>query len=158
MKKDQIYDSMNQAAACLGVNKQALQDMKAAGCPAFRGGRVHRAEIVKWIAAQKVKVPATENAPTEHDLNSDLSDLRKWEVYEKARKTKIQNDYKLGTLLPMADHAAEISEMASEVQRRMYSIPSRAPELAGLSVPDIEKKLTAWMDEVVAALGSGDKQ
>ena len=42
--------------------------------------------------------------------------------------------------------------MSSEVQKVLYSIPSRAPELAGLSVPDIEARLTAWLDDAVRNL------
>jgi hypothetical protein len=87
-------------------------------------------------------------------LDSDIADLKKWEIYERARKSKLSNDHRAETLIRRSDHQAQISEMASEVQKRMYAIPPRAPELAGLSVPDIEAKLTAWMDEIVAALGN----
>lgn len=95
----------------------------------------------------------TEKESIAASLNSDISDLKKWDIYERARKTKLLNDHKSGIMMLKTAHETEIREMSSAVQKAMYALPARAPELAGLSVPDIEQKLTAWMDEVVINLG-----
>ena len=104
-------------------------------------------------ACREFVLKNTEKESIAASLDSDIADLKKWDIYERARKSKINNDFRADILMRRVDHQTEISEMASEVQKRMYALPSRAPELAGLSVPDIETKLTAWIDGVVEALG-----
>lgn len=87
------------------------------------------------------------------NLDSDISDLKKWDIYERARKGKIANDLKDGKTILKSQHETEIAEMSSECQKVLYAIPSRAPEIAGLSVPEIETRLQLMIDQAVACLG-----
>jgi hypothetical protein len=132
----------------------------------------HRNTVGKWFArpdapkkgkggfdfdevAEFVKARALEGKEkSAAKADPGVANLKVAELEEKIRKLKIANDAADKKLIPITSLHFEISEMASEVQKRMYAIPPRAPELAGLSVPDIEAKLTAWMDEIVAALGN----
>ena len=48
-KRVAYFDSQASAAATLNIDIYELRDAKAAGCPAFRSGRVYRDELVRWL-------------------------------------------------------------------------------------------------------------
>jgi hypothetical protein len=142
--KKHIVESIPAAATLLNVSAEVVKKAKQLGCSAFKpGNRINVEDLRKWIA---------ENAELVKAHGEELS-LKDQKLNEEVRKLKRINDEGDKKLIPISRHENEIREMSSEVQKRMYSLPPRAPELAGLSVPDIEARLTAWMDEVVSALG-----
>jgi hypothetical protein len=48
-KQFAYFDSQASAAATLNLDIDILRDAKAAGCPAFRSGRVYREELLRWL-------------------------------------------------------------------------------------------------------------
>ena len=48
-KRVAYFDSQTSAAATLNIDIYELRDAKAAGCPAFRSGRVYRDELLRWL-------------------------------------------------------------------------------------------------------------
>jgi hypothetical protein len=48
-KRVAYFDSQASAAATLNIDIYELRDAKAAGCPAFRSGRVYRDEFICWL-------------------------------------------------------------------------------------------------------------
>ena len=48
-KRVTYFDSQASAAAILNLDIYELRDAKAAGCPAFRSGRVYRDELLRWL-------------------------------------------------------------------------------------------------------------
>jgi len=48
-KRVAYFDSQASAAATLNIDIYELRDAKAAGCPAFRSGRVYRDELICWL-------------------------------------------------------------------------------------------------------------
>ena len=139
----EAFDTMKQAASFMGLELKTLRKAKDAGCPAFRGSRIYREELEGWLKEHKAEITTA--------ASKESVQIEK--LLQEVRKLTLQNDEKEKKLIAVTEFQRQISEMASEVQKRMYAIPSRAPELAGLSVPDIETKLTAWIDGVVEALG-----
>ncbi len=47
----EFFDSMEAASAVLGIPKPVLQRAKSLGCPAFRGSRFYRVELLEWLSA-----------------------------------------------------------------------------------------------------------
>jgi len=52
-KVREIAQNQGQAAKLFGVSIAVQRAAKLAGCDAFRGARVHRTPLLKWIAAHK---------------------------------------------------------------------------------------------------------
>ena len=50
---DDVVDSMAAAASRLNVPLAKIKEIKRAGCPAFRGSRVHLGELAKALAVEK---------------------------------------------------------------------------------------------------------
>ena len=147
MARQKLVESIPAAATLLSTTPDVVKRAKQLGCPAFKpGNRIAVDELDVWLQANAEKMKAV---PTD-DGELPLKDQK---LNEEIRKLRLQNDEKEKKLIAVTEFQRQISEMASEVQKRMYALPSRAPELAGLSVPDIETKLTAWIDGVVEALG-----
>jgi hypothetical protein len=59
------FDSQASAAATLSLDIYELRDAKAAGCPAFRSGRVYRDELVRWLKRHR----SSRNKPDVFDAN-----------------------------------------------------------------------------------------
>jgi hypothetical protein len=77
-KQPKAYcSSMAQAAALMGVSKQALRSAKAQGCPGFIGSRVYMDEVRHWLDTQAVKAPERSDAvtPRARDLKEEIDDL-----------------------------------------------------------------------------------
>lgn len=98
----------------------------------------------------------TEKESISANLNSEIGDLKKWEIFERARKSKLANDQKEGSLIPRHKHEAILSEMAHECQTVLNGIPRKAPELAGLPTHEIERVLQDSVDEAVEKLHNGN--
>jgi hypothetical protein len=62
MREPDYYDSQASAAAALNISIYDLRDAKAAGCAAFRSGRVYRAELLAWLDKHPGAKPADKSA------------------------------------------------------------------------------------------------
>jgi hypothetical protein len=60
MKQPAYFDSQASAAAALGIDIDKIRQAKAAGCPAFRSGRVYRDDLLAWFE-EKRRLPAAES-------------------------------------------------------------------------------------------------
>jgi hypothetical protein len=47
--KPTYFENQKQAASILGFQEYDLKEWKAAGCPAFRHGRIYHAELLEWV-------------------------------------------------------------------------------------------------------------
>lgn len=146
-KPSRIVESIKAAASILKLHPDVIKRAKEAGCEAFEpGNRIDIKALESWIAKNPEKVQSSGDA--------DSLPLKEQKIREEVRKLKIGNDTKEGRLILKSDRDAEISQMASECQRVLYSIPPRAPELAGLTVAEIESKLRSWLDDAVKTLAT----
>ena len=64
-KQVAYFDSQASAAATLDLGIDMLRDAKAAGCPAFRSGRVYREELLRWLKEH----PIARNKPEAFSLD-----------------------------------------------------------------------------------------
>jgi hypothetical protein len=64
-KQVAYFDSQASAAAILNLDIYELRDAKAAGCPAFRSGRVYRDELLRWLKEHR----ASKNKPDPFSLD-----------------------------------------------------------------------------------------
>ena len=136
-------------AKAVGLSRPQLdQYLAKPGAPKEQDGGWDLDAVLKFIL-EKTKVSSVAA-----NIDDDFDKLRRWDVYERARKTKIANDAKEKTLISRADHDAEISSQAKACQRILYQLPSRmAPLLSGLGPIEIEAKLNAAIDEAVREIG-----
>lgn len=105
-------------------------------------------ECLDWVVAN------TEKSAIAASLNSELADLKKWDIYERARKQKISNDAKDKILMPVADHENVIREALREMGKELFLIPDRAPELTGQSASEISMRLRAMITEALKHIRS----
>lgn len=74
---NRIFDSMKQASGALDISWDSLRTMKERGCGAFKaGGRVHEAELLKWIKSEYEK-PAHTSSDNNKTTRQFLGEL--WE-------------------------------------------------------------------------------
>jgi hypothetical protein len=59
------FDSQASAASVLNIDIDVLRDAKAAGCPAFRSGRVYKKELQEWLRKNARKKSSVRNADDE---------------------------------------------------------------------------------------------
>jgi hypothetical protein len=64
------FDSQASAAAALKLDVYDLRDAKAAGCPAFRSGRVYRDELIKWFENRAHESTARRAAKSDDEIVS----------------------------------------------------------------------------------------
>lgn len=63
-KRVAYFDSQASAAATLKIDIYELRDAKAAGCPAFRSGRVYRDELISWLKEHRSSRKKVDDALT----------------------------------------------------------------------------------------------
>lgn len=76
-KTKEVYDSLKQCAGAEEISVESLQELKALGCPAFRGSRVHWNELVRWLTkhpSNKIKQRVKANTP-EDELTARVLSL-----------------------------------------------------------------------------------
>ena len=141
-----------QVAKALGISRPALDAfLKLPGAPKKHPKKGWDLELVRNHVLKN-----TEKESIAANLDSDIKDLKKWDIYERARKAQIANDQKMGKLISVEKHRAEIASMAAECQLVLSSIPSRlAPEVVGLTVTEAERRLQFAVDEALTKLHNG---
>ncbi|HTJ77694.1 MAG TPA: hypothetical protein VL357_01740 [Rariglobus sp.] len=85
----EVYDSVKAAASALDLPISVLKKAKGAGCPAFRGGRVHVADFKKWLKENPIDTAGG-------------GDLREQKLAQEVRRLTIANDAKQRELVSRA--------------------------------------------------------
>jgi hypothetical protein len=103
--KKATAQSLPAAAGMTGIPVSKLRQMKNAGCPAFRSGRVYVLELDAWLKensiedAQKPAIPGA-------DSNGDPIDKEGWEIERlkaQVQKLRLANQVSTGELVPKAE-------------------------------------------------------
>jgi hypothetical protein len=142
-----IYDSMSAAAGALGMDKAQLSWAKRNGAPGFIASRVHIDLLKPWLVER------------EHELSTQGDDKTALEC----RKLRLQcerieedNDRERAGHLTVEAHNDIIAEMISSFQTAIYDLtPVLPPDLAGLTLPEIEKRLAAAFDSCFEKIKQG---
>jgi hypothetical protein len=147
-RRDDIYDSLGQAAAALRIPKWILSSAKARGCAAFTGSRVDGAKIRRWLAKHGSELESS-MSPVQaailqriqlqcQRLELDLAIERR----EFLRRTDVINEIKAanGTVMREISRALECD------------LP---PRLEGLSAIEIKKVLRRKFDSIFEHLHKG---
>ena len=166
------FDSQAQAAAVLKLDIYELREAKAAGCPAFRSGRVYRDELLAWLAEKRrqreslAKRNPDVGVIDNHDLGQQAQkddelpkshwDRKKAQLdYERALyKFEVEKEkYLLTDEIKLA-----VGQMLTGFRTALNMLPSSAARwLIGLrDFHDIKAKLQAEVDAVLGALGRGE--
>ncbi len=129
---------MAAAAAGMGIGIDSLRAMKAMGCPAFRGSRVHEAELVAW------ERPGTD-AP--------ISRRRDDKLDEEIRKLRVINDQREGKLIARQDVANSVARILGPADQLLeQKLVQEWPALiAGATVADARAVGRRIADEIRAA-------
>lgn len=138
---------MAAAAGALGVSKEVLQLAKQSkDCKAFRGSRVHEAELLEWISRQP------------QDLRAELS-LKDQKLAEEIRKLRIRNDREEGRLVLASSVAPALRSLAQNQRIALQRILEQdIPEkLAGKTVPQIIQQLSRAADDICNVFREGIK-
>jgi hypothetical protein len=167
-RKVAYFDTQAQAASVLKLDVYELREAKAAGCPAFRSGRIYAGELLPWLvewrrqrAAQsnsKSTVSMTNNDPGQQAQEDDELPKSHWDR-KKARLDYERALYKFEVekekYLPIADITAAVGEMLAGFRTALNMLPSSAARwLIGLrDFHDIKAKLESEVDAVLGALG-----
>jgi hypothetical protein len=99
-----VYDTMAMAASAEKLSKDLLSKAKKLACPNFKGGRVVKAGLQKWIADHKSELDAM-----------DTGSLKDQKTAEEIRKLKIKNDRDEAKLILKSDVAASIRRVLGQV-------------------------------------------
>jgi hypothetical protein len=70
--KSETSESMAQAESRWGISKEVQRIAKRAGCRAFAGSRIHRAELEKWIRDNPAKARAAEKQGQQKQVLAEL--------------------------------------------------------------------------------------
>jgi hypothetical protein len=166
------FDSQAQAAAVLKLDIYELREAKAAGCPAFRSGRVYRDELLAWLAEKRRQRESLAKR------NPDVGVIDNHDLRQQAQKDdelpkshwdrkKAQLDYERALYkfevekekyLPTDEIKLAVGQMLTGFRTALNMLPSSAARwLIGLrDFHDIKAKLQAEVDVVLGALGRGE--
>lgn len=145
--KKGLIGSQNEAARILGLDPARLRWAKRAGCPGFVGQRVDIAAVKKWLEERGEKMGvATGSAGAEVEDKTAL-ECRKLRL--QCEQIEENNQRERDGHLSVAKHHEIIERMVNDFQTAIYDLtPVLPPDLAGLSLPEIEKRLKSSFDAV----------
>lgn len=93
-------------------------------------------------------------------LDPQFEVLKKWEIYERARRLHELNEREADLLIPKVEKERELAHCIGECQRVLGAIPPRlAPAIVGLTVPAAEQLMKHALEEAIKELhdaGGGD--
>ena len=140
--------SMVEAAAAIGCDKQALQVAKAAGCAGFKGSRVNIDEVRKWLADNAQQIDAAAST-------GDKRSLECQKLQRQIRALDFEHEKARGEYWPAADVRRYWLQHCGQVRMILVGMPAElAPSLAGLTVAEIERRLSGEVDRMLEALQS----
>jgi phage terminase Nu1 subunit (DNA packaging protein) len=139
-------------AKILNISRPALdRALKKPGAPTAVEGKGWPLEAVrKWL------VNTVRGTMVASRVDEDIGDLKRWEIYERARRMKVKNDQIEGTLILRTEVDRQWSHCISEAARVLDAIPQRlAVEIVGMTVADAEKLMQRAIDEAKWELHEG---
>lgn len=143
--------SVKQAAALSGFDARFLEQVRDAGCPAWRSNRIYFGEISAWVTENKDKLTAAQKSAGEAGTlkeQKEAADLRK--AIAQAERIEIQNAESKRLLVRASDYERDIRAIQATVQSALDAFPARvAPDVAGLSAPEAEKVLKAEIARMI---------
>ncbi len=134
------FDSLQAAAAALGIDKGTLQAAKDQGAPGFKGSRVYPAELPPWILQAKSLGGLRDKRTVEREIAEEKLDSLRWEK-ERDRGAWIRK--------------AEVEEwMMTTAERVKSTLRARLkndlpPKLEGLRAAEIAAKMERVIEELV---------
>jgi hypothetical protein len=162
------FDNQAAAAAVLKLDVYELREAKAAGCPAFRSGRVYPDVLLPWLAEWRRQRAAQAKSKSTVGMASHDSGQQTREDNElprshwdrkKARLDYERALYKFGVekekYLPTDEITGVVGQMLVGFRTALNMLPSSAARwLIGLrDFHDIKAKLQSEVDAVLGALG-----
>lgn len=141
-----VYDTLAGAAAGLGIPPAKLRRAKRMGCPAFRGGRVHVAELVEWLRT----MPSTEGKV---GVEREQAETRR--TLAAARMAEHRLRVAKGTVIGFEQAKRVFGLCAAKVKTRVLAAASKlAPLCEGKDLLARQELMTA---ELTDALGELDR-
>lgn len=141
-------DRVEYLASYCNLSKQAFYPyMEMEGFPAktAKGWRVQ--SVQTFVAGHAVK----EEVIASNDI--DYAELKRLDLFERWRKTKLANDLKAGMVVLKSHMDSQLAAQASAVTAHLTGRASRiAPDLAGRTIPEIERIERDYDREILRAL------
>lgn len=145
--QNRVFDSLKSAAAALGVTLDALKRAKRAGCPAFRGSRVHEKDLVSWMANHSAEIPAA---------GSDREALENEILREQCRKLRNNNDEFEGLVVQRNLVAGALDKTLAAVRNLLErKLENEYPSLVvSMNLTEIRIKGRELSDSILTAIGA----
>jgi hypothetical protein len=126
----QVYDSIGQAAAALGIPKRVLQKLKRDGAPGFHGSRVYPAELQPWLEAKN-------NEAAGGGVDRDALECRR--LLGQCKRIEHANAVDSGGVIALAPVLAAIAGIGEQLKSQLRAIyeDELPPVIAGLSAEAI---------------------
>lgn len=137
-------------ADALGVDRKTVQRWKKEGAPAAESdGRWSVTAWKEWMKAQGKVAGKVDNTPTKTQLEAKRLLLQN-------EKLETEIGILRGEYTKNSEIELHIRSMVTEARKLGEQMPSSlAPQLAGCTTPEIEKRLRAWWDEYCTTLHTG---
>lgn len=139
------YDSLQAAAAALGIPKETLQFAKEQGAPGFKGSRVYPLELIPWLSAR------TQAQPGQPGQLLNKRQLECQVLQKKIEEMVWEQDQKRNLWILKSDVDSWMVETAEQIKailrnRLKNELP---PKLEGLRAPEIAAKMDSLIAEIV---------
>lgn len=127
-------DSLDQYIAMPGFPKKAVPGWPVEACRQFI-----------FRNAKKEEVAASNDV--------DYAELKRLDLYERWQKTKIANDLKKGVVVLKSHMDAQLAAQSAAITAHLTPRASRiAPDLAGRTIPEIERIEKEYDREILRSL------
>lgn len=144
-EKQKRHDSQGSAAAAIGVTVSQIRWAKKAGAPGFGKFEIDEAPLKDWFARQGKLCGDKTTSTNFEDKNAlECRKLRlQCEAIEAATEREEQGH------VTLEEHHGVLAEAIGSFQTAIYNLTGTLPpDLAGLSLPDIEARLVSAFDAV----------
>jgi hypothetical protein len=161
------FDSQASAAATLKIDISELREAKAAGCPAFRSGRVYTAPLLAWLAEKRRRSREVGNTKRDNGVadHAPQKDQELSKAYWDRKKAHLDYERALYRFeieqekhLPLAEISGAVGQMLVGFRTALNMLPANAARwLVGLrDFHQIKDKLQSEVDAVLNSLGRCD--
>ena len=115
----EIAENQKAAAAAWKIPLAVLKAAKAAGCTAFKSGRVHRAEFFEWLAKHEETAAEAEAL----DLKkAEKAELEKERLRAQIVLLRSRNDRETRTTIPMEEAREETARALAILQEEFKAL------------------------------------
>lgn len=140
-----IYDSMKGTAGATGIPAHVLASAKAAGCPAFRAGRVYLGEFLAWY----------------FNTGSDGEALRDWrdeKLKFEAKLAEQEFQTKAGTLVEFEEALAITREVLLPIRQCWLALPNTLASKCNPTDPEHARAaLEEWVYSAMKLVADGER-